>query len=78
MQAPNWRVKEAILYSIGALYDELIDHKDIRQILEPMMISHVMPELQSQSPFLKMRATWFYGEFGSFRFKDPNHIKQAV
>ena len=25
-----------------------------------------------------MRACWFYGEFGSFKFRDTNHITQAV
>lgn len=47
-------------------------------MLEPMMITHVLPELESTHPFLKMRACWMYGEFGTFKFKDENHIKQAV
>jgi hypothetical protein len=47
-------------------------------MLEPMMMQHVMPELQSTQPFLRMRATWFYGEFGSFKFKDSSHIQTAV
>lgn len=74
----DWRIKEAILYSIASLYDELTAQKNIRVMLEPMMITHVLPELQSPQPFLKMRACWFYGEFGTFKFKDTNHIKGAV
>ncbi|CDW76775.1 UNKNOWN [Stylonychia lemnae] len=77
-QILDWRIKEAIIYAIGSLYDELVAQKDIKVQLEPMMIQHVMPELQSQIPFLKMRACWIYGEFGTFKFKEVNHVKQAV
>jgi len=27
---PDWRIKEAILYAIGSLYDELVAQKDIK------------------------------------------------
>lgn len=47
-------------------------------MMEPMFIAHVLPELQSSQPFLRLRACWLYGEFGEFKFKDTNHINQAV
>jgi HEAT repeat protein len=27
---------------------------------------------------MRIRATWLYGEFGSFKFRDLNHVNQAV
>jgi len=46
--------------------------------MEPMLHDHVLPELTSQQPFLRIRALWLYGEFGDFKFKDANHVNQAV
>jgi len=40
-----------------------------------MLIHHVLPELQSTIPFMKMRACWMYGEFGTFKFQDNAHLK---
>lgn len=74
----DWRIKEAIIYAIGSLYDELVHYKDLRTSLEPLMSAHVLPELASQQPFMRMRACWFYGEFGSFRFRQEGHFKQAI
>ena len=46
--------------------------------MEPMLIQHVLPELTSNTPFLKSRACWVYGEFGGYEFQDSNHIQKAV
>ena len=49
--------------------------------MEPMMLQYVLPELANQSvPMLRLRAVWFYGEFGEVRglFKDDNHVRHAV
>ncbi len=47
-------------------------------MMEPMMITHVMPELQSPQPFLRIRALWMYGEFGQFKFRNNDHVKQSI
>lgn len=39
-------------------------------MMEPMLLTHVLPELQSVEPFLKLRACWVYGEFSTFEFID--------
>lgn len=46
-QSPDWRIKEAILYSIGSLRDQVNNFRDLRRLMEPMMTSHVLPELKS-------------------------------
>ena len=74
----NWRIKEAIMFAIGSLLDDIRGFKDLKELMEPMMAQHVLPELQSQQPFLRMRACWMYGEFGHFSFKDQNHVNQSI
>jgi len=34
--------------------------------MEPMLYGHVLPELKSPQPFLRLRACWIYGEFNRF------------
>ena len=46
--------------------------------MEPMLITHVMPELKSETPFLRSRACWVYGEFGDYEFQQEDHVKNAV
>ena len=75
---PDWRIKEAILYAIGSLFEDLNAYKELRQQMEPMVMQFVLPELSSPQPFLQMRASWIYGEFGSFNFKQAGHVQSIV
>ena len=70
-------MKEAILYAIGSLVDEIRDCKELRVQMEPMMLQFVVGELQSAQPFLRMRALWMYGELGQFKYKEE-HVKLAI
>lgn len=74
----NWRIKEAIIYAIGSLCDELIKYEDLYLSLEPTIFVHVLPELTSAQPFMRMRTCWFYKEFGNFGFRQEGHFKQAA
>jgi hypothetical protein len=47
-------------------------------MMEPMLTYHVLPELVSPEPYLRMRAIWLYGEFQSFCFRDQNHVHQMI
>ena len=41
--------------------------------MENMLINHVLPELGHTGEgagFMKMRATWMYGQFGDYKFAD--------
>ena len=71
-------MKEAIIYAIGSLVDQIRDQKDLKAMMEPMLLQYILPELSNPQPFLRMRALWMYGEFGSHRFKDEAHIKSAI
>ena len=75
---PDWRVKEALLYAVGSLKDQIENQAELNAQMEPMLTNHVLCELKSTQPFLKSRACWLYGEFGDFSFTDKDHVKQAV
>lgn len=45
-----------------------MNHEELVAQMEPMLIQHVLPELTTPEPFLRSRACWLYGEFGSFKF----------
>ena len=38
---------------------------DLQQSLEPLLQQYVFSELQSENPFMRARACWLYGQFGS-------------
>ena len=74
----DWRVKEAIMNLVGNLVDELRPYPNLMTMIEPLMIYHVLPELTSPEPYLRMRAIWFYGQFENLTITDLNHIKNAM
>lgn len=63
---------------IGNLVDEIRPYQDLRQMMEPMMSYHILPELTSSEAYLRMRAAWFYGEFQSFTYQDTQHVTQMM
>jgi hypothetical protein len=74
----DWRVKEAIMNLVGNLVDELRPYPDLMSMIEPLMSYHILPELTSPEPYLRMRAIWFYGQFENMTITDLNHIKNAM
>lgn len=67
---PDWRIKEALLFSIGSL-NEVIDlYDDLKANIEPMLKAHVLPDLQSSHLLLRSRACWTYGQFCDYDFSD--------
>lgn len=71
---PDWRVKEALLYSVGSLNETLALYKDLEKNIEPMLQTHVLPDFQSAQPLLRARACWVYGEFSYYGFENQQHV----
>ena len=67
---PDWRIKEALLFSIGSLTENIGLYKDLAANIEPMLKTHVLPDFNSPHPLLKSRACWVYGEFSEYDFSD--------
>lgn len=75
----DWRIKEAILFAVGSLIEEIQPYKQLRQLVEPMLIEHVLPALQNQQPFLRIRALWLYAKFASdMKFNNDDHLTKVV
>ena len=77
-QEMDWRIKEAIMHVIGSLCDLIAFQPDLSNMMEGMMMHHIAPELQSTEPYLRMRATWFYGEFQTLNIRDQGHLNQVI
>lgn len=46
--------------------------------MEEMLFRYILPELDSGIPFLRARACWTYGIFGSMKFTDINHVEKII
>ena len=43
--------------------------------MEEMLMTYILPELNSEQPFMRLRACQTYGVFGDMKFKNQDHIK---
>mmetsp|Transcript_29520 Transcript_29520/g.44887 ORF Transcript_29520/g.44887 Transcript_29520/m.44887 type:complete len:666 (+) Transcript_29520:641-2638(+) len=78
-QGADWRIKEALLFSICVLRDEIMMQKPLKEQMEQMLLTYVQPELLSEQPFMRMRACQTYEEYGdSLKYKTPGHTQQVV
>lgn len=74
-EGADWRIKEALMYSIGVLCDEIEHQKELKGQMEQMLTQFVLPELKSEQPFMRLRACQTYGVYGDYKFKDLGHIQ---
>jgi importin-7 len=75
-EGADWRIKEALMFAIGTIRDEIESQKDLKKQMEQMLMSYVLPELTSDQPFMRLRACWTYGVCGDFKFKDNTHVQR--
>ena len=66
------------MFAISCIIDEINSQKDLKANMEQMLMHYVMPELGSESPFMRLRACYVYGVYGDLKFKDTNHLKSVV
>lgn len=76
-------MKEAILHSMGNLKDKISNSLELQASVEPLLQQYVFQELSSENPFLRARACWLYGKFGSMPacFSSPTgqeHLKHVL
>lgn len=77
-EGADWRIKEALLFSISTLKEEIMSQKDLRQNIEQMLMTYVLPELTSNQPFMRLRACQVYGVYGSVDYKIDSHVQQIA
>jgi hypothetical protein len=61
----DFRVKEAILHSLGNLDDLIKDSQQLQASIEPLLQQYVFGELASPVPQMRARACWLYGRLGA-------------
>jgi hypothetical protein len=61
----DFRVKEAILHSLGNLREHLSRSLELQASIEPLLQQYVFSELSSTNPFMRARACWLYGQLGA-------------
>jgi len=66
------------MLAIGALAESMDAFKDLRQSIEPMLKTFILPELDSPHGLMKSRALWMYGEFGFIDLQEGLHVQQAL
>ena len=74
-EAIDWRIKEALMLAIGIIRDEIWKQDELRNQMEEMLVRYILPELSSDQPFMRLRASQTYGIYGDIKFKDENHVK---
>jgi hypothetical protein len=77
-ETPDFRIKEALLFIVGSLEQEISRNVQMRDNMEQMLKSHVASELTGNVSFLKARACWMYGIFYDIKFADEAHVKATV
>lgn len=78
-QGIDWRLRESLLYAVGSLIEEIQPYKTLRVLVDPMLSSHVLPVLQNQQPFLRMRGLWLYSKYvEDMQFKNEEHLAKVV
>ena len=84
LEQPNedFRVKEAILHSLGNLKENIAASAELQASIEPLLQQYVFSELSSQNPFMRARACWLYGQFGSlpnvFHEQSDDHLRHVL
>lgn len=73
----DWRIKEALMCSIGTLREQIRKQKDLKGQMEQMLIMYIMPELQHPHPSMRLRACQTYGLFEDLKLTDEKHIQSV-
>ena len=77
-QHEDFRMKEAIMHALGSLKEQIERSVELQQSIEPLLQTYVFDELNSQNSFMRARACWLYGQFGSFPFSNEDHLRHVL
>eukprot|EP01119_Soliformovum_irregulare_P021911 TRINITY_DN7380_c0_g1_i1.p1 TRINITY_DN7380_c0_g1~~TRINITY_DN7380_c0_g1_i1.p1 ORF type:complete len:1015 (-),score=291.06 TRINITY_DN7380_c0_g1_i1:18-3062(-) len=68
------RQKEGVMLVIGALHTQISKNPPFAAQVEPMVMTHIVPEFQNPVPFVRSRAVWAFSQFWSFEWKNPENF----
>jgi len=81
VQSKNYYHKDGAISIISLLFTTFKKSKSYKHLVEPFVLSNVVPELQSPVPFLRFRACWSIEQFPKNSIKtagQPTVIVQAL
>lgn len=74
--SPDYRIKDALLLSIGQMGTTLVKYEKFHPNLEEILKEAVFPDFIGENELLKYRACWMYGECARFPI-DKEHRLEA-
>jgi hypothetical protein len=63
---------------LGNLKEQIETNQYLKEMMESLLQKYIFPELKSENAFLRARACWIYGQFGSFPFANPEHLQFSL
>jgi hypothetical protein len=70
--------KDVALRVVGSLSELLVKKKELRQPLESLLTSYVIPDLRHANGFLRARASWVVQRYSNWEYSNPAHYKFVV
>lgn len=74
----DWRIKEALMYAIGTIRDQLWENQALTSEIRAILLQHVLPELKSDHALMRSRACHTLKMYGDITFQDNGCIKQII
>lgn len=74
----NYRHKDGALAMIGAASTTIEESEWLIPQMEELINTHVLSEIECPAPFLRARALWVLGQFGSLNFEHEQTIVRAL
>ena len=71
----DWVHKESLLWLIGSLSDIILKDQNLISKFEILFEKYILPELNSQIGFLRLRACWLLEKFGHIDFIQEYNLK---
>jgi len=77
-QETDQRMKEAIMNIIGNLKEPILQNDYLRENMEFLLEKYVVPEFKNNIGFLRYRACWLFGIYGSLDYKNRQIVRDAL
>ena len=77
-QSNDFRHKEALMHAFGLLNLHMAPSPEFRENAVMILQQYIFPELESENGFMRARASWVYGQFAQFEFKNEDHLRLTL
>ncbi|CAM9500194.1 unnamed protein product [Chrysoparadoxa australica] len=74
----NYREKDGALVALGSLENLLKGKKKYAGHLEPLLMTHILPEFSSPLGYMRSRACWIIQHYYNIKFNDQNNLLRLL